>query len=219
MSILIFGSGSALTKCMKDKLLKNNRPCEIAGRKNADYFFDANHHATDVFRAINVKKHTYFIVNLGILFPKKISEQSVEEITCSLNVNLISIVQICEFILNNNKNAKVFILGSESGLKGSYDTTYFLCKAALRAYVRERKLDGENQQLLLFSPSTISDAGMTTRRTDLEVLENYRRKHPKRRLLTCDEVSDIIISFMNEKFSYVSNTEIEINGGKFARMK
>ena len=219
MSTLIFGSSSYLTLSMKRKLIKLDRKCVTVGRENADYFFNASHNSMDIFKAINVKEYIYFIINLGILFPKKISEQTLEEINCSLNVNLITVVKLCEVILNNNQNAKVFIVGSESGLKGSYDTTYFLCKAALRAYVRERKMSSQDQSLLLFSPSTISDAGMTLRRTDFEVLDNYRTRHPKRRLATCDEVSDIMISFMSETFSYVSNTEIEINGGKFARME
>ena len=44
------------------------------------------------------------------------------------------------------RNARIIIMGSESGRKGSFDTTYFISKAMLRSYVRQRFLNYSNHK-------------------------------------------------------------------------
>jgi NAD(P)-dependent dehydrogenase (short-subunit alcohol dehydrogenase family) len=127
------------------------------------------------------------------------------------------VVLVSEYILNNNTGARIVIIGSESGKKGSFDTVYFLSKCALRGYVRERKV-GENQQIVLISPSTIEDSRMTQNRKDLDRLNSYKSSHPKKRFLYMEEIAKLLASLLLEQTSYITNCEIEINGGKFARM-
>ena len=168
--------------------------------------------------AINLSSD-YYIISVGVLYPKRILEQSEEEINLSINVNLLSIVKICDYLLENNDKAKIIIVGSESGKKGSYDTTYFLTKAALSAYVKERKITSENQQIVIVSPSVIQDAKMTTSREDHDNININRDAHPKKRLLNSVEVANVIFFLIESGLDYITNTEIEVNGGKFARMK
>ncbi|HHY0523989.1 TPA: SDR family oxidoreductase [Vibrio parahaemolyticus] len=216
-SLIIIGSSSTISRELELNLRENFR-ITMAGR-GENKFFDANEISNESIEKLFDKKYDKYIFNIGLIYPKRILNQTTDEITSSVNVNLLFIVKACEYILETNPNASIFIIGSESGKKGSFDTTYFLTKAALRAYVKERAISHPNQSIVLFSPSTIVDAGMTTRRQDKNRLDEYQREHPKQRFLTSQEVSRCISAFLSDEFSYISNTEIEINGGKFSRMK
>ncbi|MDD1827103.1 SDR family oxidoreductase [Photobacterium sp. ZSDE20] len=213
--LLIFGSSSNITKELMISL-KNNYDIKALGSNSKPKL---NVDCLDILNIEDeLKNYEYFVFNIGVLYPKRILEQNHDEIIHSLKLNLLYIVKCCEFIIENNDMAKIIIVGSESGKKGSYDTSYFLSKAALRAYVREKKLAHKEQQILLISPSVIEDAGMTLRRKDVSNLESNKLSHPKQRLLKSKEVASIISMIIQDKMDYISNTEIEVNGGKFARM-
>jgi short-subunit dehydrogenase involved in D-alanine esterification of teichoic acids len=218
MKIMIIGGSSKVSKLLSKSINKSGNKCILAGRNGPDIIFNAEKSTlVEINNLISIKCDVY-IINLGILYPKNIIDQTEIEIDASIRVNLIATIRLCEVIFNSYKKVKVFIIGSESGKKGSFDTTYFLTKAALRSYVKERYLKSSHQQLVLFSPSLISDAGMTIRRNDKNRLEEYLFNHPKKRFLTSLEVSKIVQRFIDDEFEYISNVEIEINGGKFARM-
>ncbi|MFQ6006144.1 MAG: SDR family oxidoreductase [Woeseia sp.] len=154
----------------------------------------------------------------GVLFPKRINEQTAEEIFESLAVNMVSLIRLCEHVLEKNDRARIVIVGSESGFKGSYDTTYFLAKAAVHEYVRQRKIRSPQQQLVLLAPSAIEDSGMTQRREDLKATLDQENLLPKQRLLTAREVARAIYFLLYQDDGYISNAVIEMNGGKFALM-
>ena len=153
-----------------------------------------------------------------MLQKKRITDQTKEDISNSFFTNCISIVLLCEKLLSINSNARIIIISSESGLKGSFDETYFLSKSALNRYVEERSV-GTNQQLVSISPSTIEDSNMTIARKDKERLEQYKSMHPKKRFLSMVEVANLINYLFDDNSKYICNENININGGKFARMK
>jgi NAD(P)-dependent dehydrogenase (short-subunit alcohol dehydrogenase family) len=216
MKILVVGESSKISKSLVEEL-KNRHTIVTAGRK-ADIVFDANIISIENISKVFSSKFDVYVFNIGLLFPKKINEQDDDEVISSISINLLFIVRACEFILDSNEKARILIVGSESGKKGSYDTTYFLAKSALRSYVREKRLESFDQQLLLISPSLILDAGMTERREDIEGVKLLAAKHPKGRYLECAEVSRLIVVLIESVTDYLTNTEIELNGGKFSRM-
>lgn len=110
-----------------------------------------------------------------------------------------------EMIANYNE-------GYKSVIKGSYDAEYWLSKAALLSYARERKVKVQ-QQLKILCPSVIGDSPMTKNRHDSAGLNEL--KASKERFLNAREVVKISeFAFENE---YLCNTSINLNGGKFAR--
>lgn len=218
MKALIIGSSSNLSISISNSMLQKGIEYSMVGREGPDFLFDASELTNSQILNSLTCSYDAYIINYGLLYSKTLLEQSNQEIADSLGTNLISVVRISEIILKENPRAKVYLIGSESGQKGSYDTTYFLAKAALRAYVRERRINSPLQQLLLFSPSTIIDAGMTLMRADRGRINEYAESNPKKRLLSCAEVANIIVNYLSDDFSYITNSEIEINGGKFARM-
>ena len=213
----LFGANSKIIKELSLMLDKSDKIKKVNkfDRNKLDF---SNITQEQLKSAINLSSD-YYIISVGVLYPKRILEQSEEEINLSINVNLLSIVKICDYLLENNDKAKIIIVGSESGKKGSYDTTYFLTKAALSAYVKERKITSENQQIVIVSPSVIQDAKMTTSREDHDNININRDAHPKKRLLNSVEVANVIFFLIESGLDYITNTEIEVNGGKFARMK
>ncbi len=215
---MMLGSSSLLSLSIIDVLKSRDHDVVLAGRAGPDVIFDSFKPTTDSIVSIIDSSIDVYIINQGLLFPKRITDQTISQIEHSFHVNLISIIRLCELILNKIDKVKIFIIGSESGKKGSYDTSYFLCKAALRSYVRERKIRTPGQQILLFSPSTIGDSKMTQERKDFERVDLVLKSHPKKRFINNIELATIICDFLPGYFDYITNTEIEINGGKFARL-
>lgn len=216
-SIAIIGSSSNLSIKIKQMLI--DFEIKLYGRKEEKPLNVLNLSTENIIDELNISEHDIYIFNLGKIIPEKISTQTEEEIIESLKVNALFTIKASELILERNQSARIIIIGSESGRKGSFDTTYFLSKSMLRAYVKQRYLFSTEQQLVLISPSTISDSRMTMDREDKARLSEYESEHPKKRFIFNDEISEVICNLIRSKSTYITNTEIEMNGGKFARMK
>ena len=165
-----------------------------------------------------IKKCEKIFLCHSILSNKKHLLKSENEIINQLNVNLLSKIKICEISLKFNPKARIFIIGSESGVKGSYDIIYALTKSSLNKYVEERKIFHKNQQLVCIAPSTIIDGKMTLNRKDIKKVKKLVKKNPKKRGLYSKEISKLIYDLSFENTDYLTNTVININGGKFSRM-
>ena len=113
---------------------------------------------------------------------------------------------------------RIFIIGSESGVKGSYDIIYALTKSSLNKYVEERKILSKDQQLICIAPSTIIDGKMTLNRKDIKKVKKLVKKNPKKRGLYSKEISKLIYDLSFKNTDYLTNAVININGGKFSRM-
>src|SRR6478735_2364641 len=148
--------------------------------------------------------------------PKTLAQQSFEETARSLAVNLTSVVRICEHLLSNNPNARIAVVSSQSS-RGSYDTTYFMAKVALDAYVEGRRLSAPGQQLVAVSPTIIMDSGMTQRRHDLDRVAERASRTPKGRLLRSDEVSRLLHYVLYVDEGTLTSTVVHLNCGEFAR--
>jgi short-subunit dehydrogenase len=152
------------------------------------------------------------IIASGLLLPKKTLEKNFDEIQRSYKTNLILPVLISELLLSKFNNVKILLIGSESGVKGSYDTEYWLSKAALLSYAKERKVK-THQQLNILCPSVVKDSPMTENRHDSKELNELTA--PKGRFLSASEV--VKLSQQVFKNEYLCNTSINLDGGKFAR--
>lgn len=112
-----------------------------------------------------------YVLAAGILQGKRLQEQTPLEIWDTLMVNLVAVMRIVEFIFDHNPRARVCVLGSASGIHGSFDLSYAAAKAAVHWYCTQKKVP-EGGQLVCLIPPIISDAGMTLRRHDYpEVLK------------------------------------------------
>lgn len=131
----------------------------------------------------------HFVLAAGVLRQAPIVEQSSFDVRISLAVNLVSVVRLCEVILAQRPHARICVIGSESGFKGSFDETYAMCKAAIHAYVTWKTVT-DSQSLMCIAPPIIRDSGMTYRRND------YPAVIDSRRTVTAREVAEKVKSML-----------------------
>jgi NAD(P)-dependent dehydrogenase (short-subunit alcohol dehydrogenase family) len=156
------------------------------------------------------------VIAHGAISPEPFLTRSVFDLQMSLTVNMLSVVRICEIALQHNPAARIVVLGSESATKGSHDVAYWLAKAALHSYVRERRLEHVGQQLVCVAPSAISDTGMTRQKTQDEIALAAHYS-PHQRLATPQEIARLIHFLLFVDEGYITNAVVDVNGGKFAR--
>ena len=149
----------------------------------------------------------------GVLIGKRVGDQSDEERALAWRVNYAQIRDECDRLIAGNDQARICVIGSEAGYVGSYDAIYAQTKAALHQYVRDKRLRTPEQQLICIAPSLIEDAGMCSRRVDMENVERKRQSHPKGRLLTAAEVARLVYFVLYEDRGYLSGVVLRMNGG------
>ena len=211
--ILIIGKSSNISKEFLKKIPKNNfifKPSKkIWNMKNIDFNS----------KKINlIKKVNKILLLHSVISSTPFLKRRSLDIVSQISVNLLSVVKICEVALQHNKKVKIIILGSESGINGSFDIVYSLTKAAIHKYVEERKIKYPEQQLICLAPSTIIDSHMTIKRKDKINIQKSIINNPKKRGILSKEISNLIYALFYEQTNYISNTVIRIDGGKFARM-
>ncbi|RWD00185.1 MAG: SDR family oxidoreductase [Mesorhizobium sp.] len=148
----------------------------------------------------------------GLLRPKRYEDQTEAEIKEGIEVNYASIVRACDLILARGEFARICIIGSESGYRGSFDENYASSKALIHRYIESKRLTSPHQQLVGISPGIIGDCRMTTSRTDVENLIRRREEHPKRRFLEASEVAAMARTLLYFQ-PYISGTIIRMHGG------
>ena len=211
--ILIIGKNSKISKELLKKIPKNKTVIQPS-----KYIWNMEDINFDKLKIASIKKANKILLLQSFISSTPFLKRNSIDIQNQVSVNLLSIVKICEIALQNNKNVKIIILGSESGIKGSFDIVYALTKSAIHKYVEERQIKYPKQQLICIAPSTIIDANMTLKRKDKKNIKKSIRSNPKKRGILSKEISNLIYSLFYEQTDYLSNTVIRIDGGKFARM-
>jgi len=211
--ILIIGKNSSISKEFLKKISKNTSIFQPSKKhwNMKSINFDS--------KKINlIKKVDKILLLQSVISSIPFLKRKSLDVVNQVSINLLSVVKICEVALQYNKKVKIIILGSESGIKGSFDIVYSLTKAAIHKYVEERKIKYPNQQLICLAPSTIIDSQMTIKRKDKRNVLKSIVSNPKKRGILSKEISNLIYALFYEQTDYISNTVIRIDGGKFARM-
>lgn len=153
-----------------------------------------------------------FLVCAGLLHGFHIADIDDEQADDTTRINFVHVAQFCDRVLTKHSGARIVVIGSESAYRGSFDEVYAGAKAALHAFVENRPLLPE-QQLVAISPGIVGDAGMTTRRTDLDRLQRRRDAHPKRRFVTSIEVARLARFLLFDDEGFLTGTVIRMHGG------
>jgi NAD(P)-dependent dehydrogenase (short-subunit alcohol dehydrogenase family) len=148
----------------------------------------------------------------GVLLGKSYMGMTPHERDLTWQINYLKVKDACDAIFAANDRARICVMGSESAYLGSFDEMYALSKRKLHEYVETKRL-GPDQQLVCVSPHIISDAGMTTRRTDQDQLRERARAQAKRRWATSLEVAKLVHFLLYEDEGYITNTVIRMHGG------
>ena len=145
--ILITGGSSQIARELKKIIPKNN------------IILTPSKYEFDLSNPKNILKNKKLITTCdkiiclhSIISNKEHTNKTNEETINEVNINLISTINICELALRFNKKVRILLMGSESGIKGSHDIIYALCKTSLHKYVEERKILFKDQQLICIAP-------------------------------------------------------------------
>lgn len=149
----------------------------------------------------------------GVLYGESPIEMDRDKVQETWMANYASIIRFCDMLFDCNPSAKMCVIGSESGYKGSYDMAYAGSKAALHMYVENKRLLHPKQHLVCVAPTIIENSGMTKRRDDLGdvVLRGLNRRMG--RWLNAAEVARVCNFALNEPS--LSNTVIRMTGGNY----
>ena len=211
MSIGVSGVRTTLVRELL-ALVPSERVVSFGRRDEDDVFIDF---ANDFdVTAIPVDLDRY-VFAAGYLVPRPLVEQTFAETAASIAINLTSVVRVCDYILANNSRARIAVVGSESW-RGSFDTSYFLSKVGVNAYVERKRLPHPGQQLVVVSPTIIIDSGMTERRDDIESVMERARQSPRGDFLRAAEVARLIHYCLYVDSGNLTNTVISLNCGLFA---
>lgn len=211
--ILIIGKSS---KIAKEFIKKVSKSVDIIKPSKTEW--DMKNINFNANKINQIKKMDKILLLQSIISPKPFLKRNSVDIFNQISINFLSVIKICEIALQYNKKVKIVILGSESGIKGSFDLVYALMKTAIHKYVEERKISYPKQQLLCIAPSTIIDSKMTIARKDHHNVVKSIKNNPKKRGISSKEISSLIYSLLYKQTNYLSNVVIRLDGGKFARM-
>lgn len=145
-----------------------------------------------------------FIYCAGVLFGHQVGEYTAAKAVEAFAVNYWNALQFCERALKINTAARICVIGSMSGIEGSFDEVYAGTKAALHLYCRTRAVRAP-QQLVCVAPTIISNAAMTTRRPDFPKVLGVRASVRAEEVAA--QVADLLWSDL-----LVSNYVVEMPG-------
>lgn len=171
---------------------------------------DMIHRASILDMPIDLNR--YFIAT-GYLKGKQLAGLSVGCSFMTWNLNYAAVGALCDRIIAVNDDARIVVMGSESGFAGSYDMAYAGAKAALHLYIETKRLRTPDQLLVALAPHIIADSGMTERRSDYA--ETMQRGAGTRigRWITAAEVAKVAHWCLYEAPVFISNSIIRLEGG------
>ena len=152
----------------------------------------------------------------GLIHQKRASHQTDDEIRDTFDVNFISVIRECERLIDNNPAARICVVGSESGFKGSFDAVYAAAKTGLHSYVETKRLKYPDQQLVCVAPTCVLNTGMNLQRNadGVVALERRCQLHPKKRWLQPVEVASMIHYLLCVDEGYTTGVVVRMSGGE-----
>lgn len=157
-----------------------------------------------------------YLFTQGLIHQARVLDQTQDDIRETWAVNVASVITDCERLLENNPKARICVMGSESGFKGSFDMAYAAAKAGLHKYIETRRIGYPGQQLVCVAPTCIYPSGMNGRRNadGVRALAERAKTHPKGRWLKPTEVARMVRFLLCEDEGYTTNVVIRMSGGE-----
>lgn len=153
-----------------------------------------------------------YLICCGYLAGRNIAAISPEELERTFAANYVEPARLCERILEVNDHARICVIGSESGIAGSFDMAYAGAKAAMHLYVRTKRLRTPAQQLFGIAPGIVADSGMTVRRADQDRVKASAAAHRAARHISAMEVAEVAANGLFGRTRFLSNAIIELGG-------
>lgn len=155
----------------------------------------------------------HYLICSGVLHGERIADINTQKSDETFRVNYTNIAKFCDHVFDANARARICIIGSISGIKGSFDMAYAGAKSAMHLYVKTKRLKTAGQHLVCIAPWFVHDAGMTSRRKDLGQILIQGEKRRLKRWMSSKEIAKIAYFALGT--DAVCNTVIEAQGGNW----
>lgn len=127
--------------------------------------------------------------------------------------NFGTIAARCDLLAACNPKARICIIGSWSGMKGSYDMAYAGSKAAMHLYIETKKLKCPGQQIVGIAPHIIADSGMTDRRKDHDDVIARGKQRRRGEWIAPEDVAKLAHFLLCVDSGNICNVIIPMHGG------
>lgn len=154
-----------------------------------------------------------YLICTGFLAGDKIGQLSRGELIDSWEINYTYVARACDEIIERSPEARICIIGSESGISGSYDMAYAGAKAAIHLYIETKKLAYPRQQIVGIAPTIIWDSSMTQRRGDKAKVEDRAFLRRRGEWLDAADVAKLAHFVLYQDRGNICNTIIRMTGG------
>ena len=155
-----------------------------------------------------------YLICCGYLAGKSLSEISHAEADETWHVNFLYPAELIEVLVAKNDHVRICVIGSESGISGSFDMAYAGAKAAMHLYIQTKQLRTPAQQLFGIAPHIIADSGMTERRRDQDRVKAAASRHRAARHISAMEVAAVAADGLFGPSRFLSNAIIPLRGDK-----
>ncbi len=185
---------------------------DLTDEKFVKDFFEKN---TDIYGVIIL--HAYNPLPLEDTIKIEPTDFKLSEIRDYLNVNVISAYDVCRHFIKNNKEGRIInvssLYGEVSPKHHIYDNFtkhigYSLSKSSvimLTKYLATYYTD--------YNINTVILGGIYQKELDKKFIEKYNSNVPKNRMMNVEEMTTGFDFLLDEKSTYITGTEIKIDGG------
>ena len=218
--LLIIGGNSSVSRSFI-KNFKNNYDIFTTGTNNS---LKKNYFKLDFTKDISINLFTDLIKKIkfdnilicsGIIYGKKITDYSFEEINNIFNINSIGIIKLLSKILRKNikKKTNMIFISSVSERKGSFDEIYASSKGSLSKIAKSLSINfGKSLRVNVIAPSVIIDTKMhkmMSKKNINKIIKNT----PNGNILNLDDLAKIINDIFQDHWKHANGAVLDINGG------
>ena|ERR1035437_3411471 len=150
----------------------------------------------------------------GAILGKDLASTSDEEMDYLVNANLLGPARLLRDLLPAlNIGARILLVSSISGERGSFDPLYAATKGALIPFAKSLATwSGDRMTVTVVAPGAIEDSAMI-RGMSAERIIHHRKASPTGKLLTRADLARVLFDLAHPHWAHTNGSVISINGG------
>lgn len=152
----------------------------------------------------------------GAILGKNLESTSDEEMDLLVDVNLLGPARLLRDLLPAfNPGARLLIISSISGQRGSFDPIYAATKGALIPFAKSLATWlGSRLTVTIIAPGAIDDSTMV-RDMSPDRIAHHRKASPTGELLTRSDLARILVDLAQPHWRHSNGAVISLNGGSY----
>jgi acetoacetyl-CoA reductase len=177
-----------------------------------------------VAMAARVKKEVGFVDTLvncaGVTRDKTLRKMEPEMWNLVIQIDLTGVYNVTKQFIDDmadNEFGRIINISSVNGQKGQFgQTNYSAAKAGVHGFTMAlaQEMSRKNVTVNTISPGYV-ETEMTVGQMDAEILQKIVGHVPMGRMAKPEEVSYAVLALCDERASYISGTNLGVNGGFF----